>query len=91
MEQAQFEAMVARLEIESRASPCTYQASVALQALPGPVSGPSAAQAWFGTSADALRQRLQMQWIAQVIGPWADKHGLLPRLRALGRSEIAPA
>ncbi len=45
-----------------------------LQVLPGPVSGPSAAEAWFGASVDTLRHRLQTQWVAQVSGPWADKH-----------------
>ncbi len=46
----------------------------ALQALPGPVSGPSAAQAWFGASADGLRQRLQSQWQALVSEAWAERH-----------------
>ena len=44
------------------------------QALPPALSGETAAQAWFGAGAAALRGELQAQWAREVAEPWAQRH-----------------
>jgi Zn-dependent protease with chaperone function len=58
------------LALRLRALPGVEQAEHA----PEPLTGPSAAQAWLGTHADTLRERLQNDWYARVRAPWAERH-----------------
>lgn len=63
------------------------QDGAGLQALPPPLRGETAAQAWFGKDAEALRAELQAQWAREVAEPWAQRHaeiqGERTRLQAL--------
>jgi len=71
------------------------QDEAGLQALPPAVDGDTAAQAWFGCSAAALRTELQAQWAREVAEPWAqryaeiqDERGRLRELRGLAKRDV---
>ncbi len=42
--------------------------------LPPPVAGPTAAVAWFGATADALREQFQAEWQRRVGTAWRERH-----------------
>ena len=44
--------------------------------------GPSAAQLWFGTLADRLRDEQQRQWVERVEQPWRERHDQWQQRRA---------
>jgi len=46
----------------------------AAAALPPPLDGPSAAEAWFGAEVARLRETLQAAWRRQVGRAWAERH-----------------
>nr|WP_246312383.1 M48 family metalloprotease [Aquabacterium terrae] len=49
-------------------------AAAALQEMPPPHTGPSAAEAWLGALLPALRQQLQQAWTERIAEPWAERH-----------------
>ena len=52
-----------------------------LQEPPPPLAGESAAQAWLGALAEALRGEFQARWAEQVAEPWAERHAEAQTLR----------
>ncbi len=45
-----------------------------VDAPPPPLAGPSAAQAWLGSTLEPLRQSFQRRWADQLKQPWAERH-----------------
>jgi Zn-dependent protease with chaperone function len=60
--------------------------------LPPPLAGESAAAAWLGAAAAALRETLQRQWQERVNEPWARRHQeIQARLARLQELDAQPA
>ncbi|WP_298231697.1 M48 family metallopeptidase [uncultured Azohydromonas sp.] len=52
-----------------------------LQEPPPPLLGDSAARAWLGPLAEALRRELQARWAEEVMPAWAERHAHARQLR----------
>lgn len=70
--------------------------AAALQEPPPPLAGDSAARAWLGDLAEALRRELQARWAEEVRPTWAERHAhalrlqqRLRELRAVGGRDAA--
>ncbi|CAG1019850.1 hypothetical protein BURC_04769 [Burkholderiaceae bacterium] len=59
--------------------------------LPPPLAGESAASAWLGAQATALRETLQREWQERVAQPWSQRHEELQvRLQRLAALQAQP-